>query len=208
MKEKQEKKKRGNPGTPDWIVNKVWALKREKLDQGAPAIHSILKQYLEKIRQGDLLPTPRTVQNIINRRPAERATMIESSPLDKPWSFGSLVQYHVTADALPTVEWFYRISLASNSDITIRQVLWLSRLYKMMLSRLNVSPFEETYQQLYEWACVYAEQERIWEEGLKLSPEADKYFDTRDLDIAILKGIKAQQLLSALTEEKGSQKEA
>lgn len=57
----------------------------------------------------------------------------ESTKLDEPWSLGSLVEYPIAPEALPVVISVYKkCMLEEEPELTIREALWIGRLYRII----------------------------------------------------------------------------
>jgi|GEM_PF-3252012 len=94
------------------------------------------------------------------------------SPLDEPWSLSCLAkkEYPIPSEALPTVMEVYRKRLAENDVLTIREALWIGRLYGVI----------EPKDLVYDWAFRYAIHEII-------SEESEKPFKSRELDLEMIR---------------------
>lgn len=95
---------------------------------------------------------------------------IPKNPFDELWSLGSLVQDPIPPDAMPVVMSIYKKALARNKELTIRQVRWIARLYKII----------DDAELLWDWAWAYAMDE--W-----LSEITNKPFDTTELDLELVR---------------------
>jgi len=93
----------------------------------------------------------------------------ELKRLGSPWSLGSLTEYPIPPEALPTVVSFYKKRLAEGGVLLIREALWTARLYKL----------SDPPDLVWDWASLYA----LYEE---LSELQDKPFDSRGWDKLIL----------------------
>lgn len=94
------------------------------------------------------------------------------SPLDKQWSLSCLSKkdYYIPSEAKPTVVAAYRKRLAEKEILTIREALWMGRLYGIVESKDSV----------YDWAFLYAISEMISEANG--SP-----FNSKKLDLEMIK---------------------
>lgn len=92
------------------------------------------------------------------------------SLLDGPWSVGCLSQYDIPPEALPIVMFIYKKRLRDDRPyFTIRKVLWIARLHKLVADPIVLEDMAE----------AYALREQInW--ILDSEPE------TRDLDIGVI----------------------
>ncbi len=95
-----------------------------------------------------------------------------SSPLDEPWSLGSLAEYEIPPEAMPTVMSAYKKRLAEKDVLTIREALWIGRLHNA------VDPPDL----VWDWAFLYATWDLIsWIQA--------KPFDSRRLDLEMINDV-------------------
>jgi len=155
----------------------------------------VLKQVQQKISWADSdWPSLSSVQKELAKiRKRESARLPEQIGLDQPWSIGSLKDYYMPPEVVPTV---LKVQLESESigekhgaDLvfTIRQALWVGR-----LNALTTNIFV-----LLHLSMLYAEDERACE----LS--GTNKMDTRDFDERIItQPDSAYSLLVAIDGEK------
>jgi len=156
----------------------------------------ILKPHIEKIISSRVFadqakpPAERTPRKVLayeiqreiiqqgEEKPPELSTLekrisfyrsIPKKRFDELWSLGSLAQHPIPPDAMPTVMSIYKKTLAGDGELTIRQVQWIARLYKVI----------DHPELVWDWAWAYAEDE--W-----LSEVTNKPFDTTKLDLELL----------------------
>ena len=124
------------------------------------------------------VPEVEVLERIISRFRQE-----PTAPKDKPWGLGTLVEYPIPPETLPTVltVWAKRLEEAkpdkdgfsSQMTFTIRDALWVSR-----LSHLVKNP-----EAIWGYAVWYSVRERAYE-AIGEDP------DTTDLDTELLKNFK------------------
>lgn len=89
---------------------------------------------------------------------------------DKPWSMAALGDYPIPADAMPTVMSIYKRVLAGDRELTIREVQWIARLYRIF----------DDLDLIWDWAWQYAMSE--WVDEISHKP-----FDTTELDLELVR---------------------
>ena len=157
------------------ISNKVKRIIYEEAlrDRSYPrtAVAAKLADIIEKM--GEPVPKLETLEKMISH-----ARNHAPSPLDAPWSLGSLVEYPIAAEDLPRVLQVFVQQEVVNKHrppeiqhpLTIRQALWAARL----------SPLIEDVTMIFIHAQIYASRDRACE--VSGSP-----FDTTDLDAGIIR---------------------
>jgi hypothetical protein len=95
---------------------------------------------------------PPSIENI--KKKISAAQHSQDDPLGKPWSLSSMAEYHIPSEALPTVMEAYKKRLANNDVLTIREALWMGRLYGVI----------EPKDLVYDWAFFYALNEQLYED--------------------------------------------
>lgn len=141
-------KGRGNPGTPLGIRQLVWHLVEANPGLPSKAIHSRLRMLLEKEGKTALLPSERTVRNLM----AQIVGKLPQGGRDRPWSLGAGAQYGIPADANKELLRIWQWCRAVGRELTIREAQWVGRL------RHLVEPTR-----LLHFAAEYASLERIAE---------------------------------------------
>jgi len=125
------------------------------------------KEIYSKVND-ELLPGLSTVQKYLKK------VKDNSSPLDKPWSLGSLVEYEIPPDLVPLVVALDFGLQGQGQSLTIRQTRWIVRLSGL--------PFfndgKNAAGQLLSWARCFALREQVCE----LSVLA---FDSSELDTGL-----------------------
>lgn len=70
----------------------------------------------------------------------------KSCPLDQPWCVGCLAKYDIPPEALPIVMWVYEKHLGQKEQhFSIREALWLARLYKLIDDPIILDRFAYAY---------------------------------------------------------------
>ena len=70
----------------------------------------------------------------------------KSCPLDQPWCVGCLAKYDIPPEALPIIMWFYEKYLREEEQhFSIREALWLARLYKLIDDPIILARFAYAY---------------------------------------------------------------
>lgn len=129
-----------------------------------------LKDIIE--RMGERPPGDDTLMRMIS---AQRNK--EPKPLDKPWQLGFMREYDISPQAVPYIcrvqEW---AAIKKEAEVTVRQALWISRLYALRIKDIYRAS-EEEISHLWTVSHLYAYYEIICEiSGVD--------FDTTELDIA------------------------
>jgi len=115
------------PDNVDHIIAEIY-LK----DKKAPAkeimdkVHNTLLEYGLQLRSG--WPGLSAIQQRLTKIRAKDKKMGDG-PLDWPWSLVSLPQYPISPEAIPFVLKVWARALLENKPITIREALWVGRLY-------------------------------------------------------------------------------
>lgn len=75
---------------------------------------------------------------------------------DKPWNLATLLdpEYSIPPEAIPVVMSFYKKRLAKDEVLTIREALWIARLYKLV----------EPLDLVLDWAFLYSVEELMAEQ--------------------------------------------
>jgi hypothetical protein len=172
--DKRTYKGRG-PEVPDEVevlIGQVYR-RRLKVDPGVTAkevmaeVHHLLQRDGKQLRHG--WPGISKVQKVIGEIKS-RVREYPTSPLDEPWSLGSMAEYPLPSEALPTVMASYRKCLAENDVLPIREALWIGRLYGAIEPKDLVS----------DWAFLYAMDEMV-------SEDLGRPFDSTRLDLELIK---------------------
>lgn len=152
---------------PDWSAEKV----RETLSR---ALYNLLKekypdwsatQISNKV--AELLPGLSSVQKYLSKEINPKLKKL--GPLEQPWHFGlmSNPKYSISPDAVPFIQivqdWReknsdFRGNPPPQKPLTIRQVLWISRIFKAYDQRTLEISLPDW---LYLWAEAYANHEII-----------------------------------------------
>ena len=103
----------------------------------------------------------------------KREKGLSDSSEDKLWSLSSTAKYPIPSEALPTVMAAYKKRLAKNDVLTIREALWMGRLYGVI----------EPKDLVYDWAFLYALWEMVSEDKKK------PFFDSKDLDMELMEDV-------------------
>ena len=99
----------------------------------------------------------------------------KDDPKGKPWSIGCLVQYDIPPEALPIVLFICERHFRKfKQQLTIREVLWMARLYKIFGIDDPIA--------LKDFASIYASYE--WLDWVSGDPPRPTY--TRDIDLSII----------------------
>jgi hypothetical protein len=120
-------KKRGRPGIKPSIKSLIceYALTKRQIPRNALAVELI---ELIKDKMGEAPPAEETIIKLITE-----ARSHPKSELDLPWSLGWLSKYEIPPEALPTVLLITGKRIKeSNMHLTIREALWIGRLYKIV----------------------------------------------------------------------------
>ena len=139
--------KRGRPGIKPIIKRLIYAKALENRDIPRLALAVELKNLIEEMYE--VPPTEETMIKLISK-----ARNHPASPLDEPWSPGSLAKYEMSPEALPAVMWVYEKHLREEEQpLTIRQAMWIARLYKVV----------DVSNHLEDLAILYANREHFGE---------------------------------------------
>ena len=146
-------------------AEKILEKYNELISQGKSKARRISKSSIEHkladLRHDGKIP-PAAANLPTEERPLDSET---SWSLDEPWSVGCLAKYDIPSEALPSVMSAYKKRLAENDVLTIREALWIGRLYGVI----------DPKDLVYDWAFLYALEEQI-------SEILGKPFDSRNLD--------------------------
>lgn len=132
---------------PDWRAKEVQHAVNIELKGKGPGLSAVQKE-LTKIRKSP------------------------SRPFDKPFSLASLAEYDIPPEARPAVMSAYKRRLAEDDVLTIREALWIGRLYGVI----------EPKDLVCDYAFLYATEEMV-------SEIRGKPFDSRDLDIVMIQDV-------------------
>ena len=167
------------PNIPDdW---KRYIMERALTEVNTPRM-LLTDEILEQMKQSrdvkDKLPERESIAKLISR-----ARNHSASPLDAPFSLASLAEYDIPPEAMPAIMWVYKKMFRESPQyFTIRQALWVARLYSII----------ESSDMVREWADVYAFREQVcWILG--------EPFFTRGLDVALIQ-YKYYGKMSGMTE--------
>jgi hypothetical protein len=166
--------KRGRT-TPEPVIIEAIRLKKIHPEM---IIKEIRKELLKKFKPSTV-PKVRGLSNILNKN----LDRTHHSFLDDPWSLGASMKNNISSEAdLIVVK-----ALKKNEGLvlTIREVLWLSKLYPLLVEKLtNAHPGNDETQinELIGIAQVYAYQEQLNE------VRDDKTNNTTNLDKKVLFG--------------------
>ena len=164
--EDTDRKVRGPNIPDDWRRYIMEQALRESYKPRMLLADQILKQMQESRDVRNNLPETESIAKLISR-----ARNHPKSPLDEPWSLGCLAEYDIPPDALPIVMLIYENRLAEEEQhFTIREALWIARLYKVIDDPIVLEPF----------ASGYALRDKI--DWILSSPVY-----TRDLDIGVIR---------------------
>jgi len=113
------------------IVAEIYTKAQEE-DPGITAkevmdkVHKFLHQYGKQLRPG--WPGLSAVQKILAKiRRNESA--VPPDPEDSPWSILDIAKYPIPPEVLPVVLRAWRREIDNNKRLTIREALWIARLY-------------------------------------------------------------------------------
>lgn len=91
--------------------------------------------------------------SVRNKMTKVKPHITNPAPIDKPWSLGCLAnkEYHIPPEALPKVMLICEKHFREFKwHITIRQVLWMARLYKIIDDPITLKNFAFMYES-HEW---------------------------------------------------------
>lgn len=175
LKQKRIIGRRGNPGTPEEILEAARTILDLSPGDSPRNIHDKLKKvYPEGHRLYQSIPTERTIRS---HMPKLRPPAPE--PSDDPWSLGESRKRRISPEADRDLLKLWRFCVIVGRTFTIREAIWASRLRAMGV------PFEQL---LYK-AYLYARKERF-----------SKTENTRDLDaqMAFLDGFSGYLYTAAI----------
>jgi len=90
---------------------------------------------------GEIVPAEETLEKLISF-----ARNHPVSPLDEPWSLGSLAEHDIPPEALPVVMCIYEKRLRElEQHFTIREALWIARLHKTIDDPIFLERFASAY---------------------------------------------------------------
>lgn len=112
-------------------------------------------------------------KRLIVLRRNDQARSPESKELDTPWRLSSLSRHPIPSDALPAVMAAYQKRLEEGPVLSIREAVWMGRLYGAI----------EPKDLVYDWAFIYALSEQI-SEIIKRKP-----FDSALIDLQLMKNV-------------------
>jgi len=94
--------------------------------------------------------------------------------VDRPWRLAALSKsdYFIPSEALPLVMEAHKKEMAKDNWLTIREALWMGRLYTLI----------EPKELVYDWAFLYA----LWE---MIADSKGESFDSSDLDSELIKDV-------------------
>jgi hypothetical protein len=131
--------KRGRPGIKPYIKQLIYAKALQNKDTPRLALAVELKNLIEEM--GEIPPTEETMMKLISQ-----ARNHPISELDEPWSVGCLAKYDVPPEALPVVMKIYEGRLREEEQhFTIREALWIGRLYKVIDDPIFLERFASAY---------------------------------------------------------------
>jgi len=131
--------KRGRPPIKPHIKQLIYAqaLQYKNIPRFALAVD--LKKLIEEM--GEVSPTEETMMKLISESRNHPV-----SDLDSPWSLGCLAKYDIPPEALPIVIWIYEKRLREEEQhFTIREVLWIARLHKVIDDPIFLERFASAY---------------------------------------------------------------
>lgn len=141
----------------------------EALDKPEVGREALADELIEKIKQRYPKEVPPKFETVIKK--ISEARNHETSPLDQPWSVGTLKdnEYFIEPIAVSKI---FQLKMKGLERLSIRTALWISRLSALPLS----------IDMLYMYAFLYAKDERLSEIS------GSKYvFDSKDIDVSLLK---------------------
>ena len=119
-------------------------------------------------------PSLSSVRNKIKRAKPSKAN---PNSKDKLWSLATLGDFPIPADAMPTVISIYKRVLSGDRELTIREVQWIARLYRIF----------DDLDLVWDWAWQYALSEWVNEITRKPDEITHKPFDTTELDLELVR---------------------
>ena len=106
---------------------------------------------------------------VLERIISKYRNKVTKDPKDEPWSLGSLAEHPILLEALPVVMALNWKRRTEDSELSIREALWIARLYKAFTS-LDL---------VYDWAFLYTLEEMVFE-------MQGKPFDSSELDLEMM----------------------
>ncbi|MFC1945117.1 hypothetical protein ACFLWF_00005 [Chloroflexota bacterium] len=188
---KRMEEKRGRKPIKASVIRKIYsdALKYKSTTRRTLAFE--LKKDFEEM--GEFAPSEEYMIKMISK-----ARNHAKSPLDELWDLSTLTlpEYSIPAEAVPIVMsvWEMRWNQRNvDQFLTIREALWVSRLYKLVEAKKLVHLLPELLPPeleskialtslVDEWAFVYAQRE-------KLSEIDNELFDTSDLNFHMIENV-------------------
>jgi len=153
--------KRGRPKIKPAVKKTIYshALKYKNTPRQALAVE--LRHLIEEM--GELVPSEETIIKLISQ-----ARNNPDSPIDDTWSLGTLSEYPIPTDALPMV-----MSIRSrriwqrdaDEYLTIREALWVARIYKLIeISKPRSVPpdVNDVLYELYREADTLGKELNSW----------------------------------------------
>lgn len=155
---------------PTWKPREVWMVARNILHERAEKNPKKYPDLPRKLNTG--WPSLSSVRKIIKKedkfpRNEPRKTIPSK---DDPWSIATLGDYPIPVDAMPTVMSIYKRVLLGERELTIREVQWIARLYRIF----------DDLDLVWDWAWQYALSE--WVDEITHNP-----FDTTQLDLELVR---------------------
>lgn len=132
---------RGSNIPDDW---KRYIMRQAIIESYKPRM-LLADEILEQMKQSrdvkDKLPERESIGKIISTTRNH-----PKSPLDEVWSVGCLAQYDIPPEVLPAVLQFYEKRLREEEQhFTIREALWIGRLYKVIDDPIFLERFASAY---------------------------------------------------------------
>jgi hypothetical protein len=173
------KNKRG-PTTKQELVEEIISIKRG--DKGSQfTADTIIDELKRRHKNMKSFPKARTIYNIIKKN-KDRITF---DPQNGIWSIGVCEKYKIPYDSIPTLIKEQHLRETTNlgpGDLTIREAIWLLRLYPLIMPILKKLFSKEKEDPLIWHSMVsLASRQYSFKEQLAEVSE-DSYIDTSDLD--------------------------
>lgn len=171
--------KRG-PKTKEKVVDEIIRLKRRNPGYTA----SDIKRGLEKDFKDRkvFIPKERAITSILKKNQDK----ITPSPQDQPWSIGICIKNDIPSSTIPLLIKIQAVHGDRKDLLTIRQALWIAKLYPVLRPLLEKEYSEDSKAQISNLLSIvnaYSIREEIAEIHEQQSP------DTSDLDeIFFIKG--------------------
>jgi len=121
-------------------------------------------------KMGEISPAEDTLKKMIS------AARNNKNPEDEPWCLGTLKYNTLPIESLSAVLNVYKLCLAGEIPLTIREAKWVARLHTIISDTTT----------LWSWAWVYARRERACEAMKKPKGVLRKPIDTSALDAALV----------------------